>query len=206
MTDAPRDPRQISDLNPDPIAEFTDWFEAAKAAGASRPDAMVLATATEAGVPSARMVFLRGFDARGWVFYTNYESRKGQEMKANPAAALMFYWDAISRSVRVEGQVEKTTTEESERYFGGRPRDSQLGAWASQQSRVIAGREVLDERMAQLSHDFCDRDVTLPPFWGGYRVVPERIEFWISRPSRLHDRFCYRKQADGTWKIVRLSP
>lgn len=102
--------------------------------------------------------------------------------------------------------MEKTTTEESERYFGGRPRDSQLGAWASQQSRVIAGREVLDERMAQLSHDFCDRDVTLPPFWGGYRVVPERIEFWISRPSRLHDRFCYRKQADGTWKIVRLSP
>jgi len=206
MTQELRDPRQISDLNPDPFAEFTVWFEAAKAAGATRPDAMVLATATTAGVPSARMVFLRGFDARGWVFYTNYESRKGQEIKANPSAALMFYWDVISRSVRVEGRVEKTTSEESERYFGSRPWDSRLGAWASQQSRVILGREVLDERMAQLNHDFQGREVPLPPFWGGYRVVPERIEFWISRPSRLHDRFCYRKQADGTWKIVRLSP
>jgi len=206
MTQELRDPLQISDLNPDPFAEFTVWFEAAKAAGATRPDAMVLATATTAGVPSARMVFLRGFDARGWVFYTNYESRKGQEIKANPSAALMFYWDVISRSVRVEGRVEKTTSEESERYFGSRPWDSRLGAWASQQSRVILGREVLDERMAQLNHDFQGREVPLPPFWGGYRVVPERIEFWISRPSRLHDRFCYRKQADGTWKIVRLSP
>ncbi len=206
MTDGPRDPQEISDLNSDPIAEFTDWFEAAKAAGASRPDAMVLATATEAGVPSARMVFLRGFDARGWVFYTNYESRKGQEIKANPAAALMFYWDVISRSVRVEGRVEKATPEESERYFSGRPRESRLGAWASQQSRVIADREVLDERMVQLNDEFLDRDVPLPPFWGGYRVVPECIEFWLSRPSRLHDRFCYRKQADGTWNIVRLSP
>ena len=206
MTQELRDPRQISDLNPDPFAEFTVWFEAAKAAGATRPDAMVLATATTAGVPSARMVFLRGFNARGWVFYTNYESRKGQEIKANPSAALMFYWDVISRSVRVEGRVEKTTSEESERYFGSRPWDSRLGAWASQQSRVILGREVLDERMAQLNHDFQGREVPLPPFWGGYRVVPERIEFWISRPSRLHDRFCYRKQADGTWKIVRLSP
>jgi pyridoxamine 5'-phosphate oxidase len=118
----------------------------------------------------------------------------------------MFYWDAISRSVRVEGRVEKTSTTESERYFGSRPRDSRLGAWASQQSRVIAGREVLDERMAQLNENFRDRDVPLPPFWGGYRVVPEYIEFWISRPSRLHDRFCYRKQADGTWQIFQLSP
>jgi pyridoxamine 5'-phosphate oxidase len=206
MTEAPRDPRQISDLNPDPLVEFTAWFEAAKAAGATRPDAMVLATATTAGQPSARMVFLRGFDARGWVFYTNYDSRKGQEIKTNPSAALMFYWDAISRSVRIEGRMEKTSTAESERYFGSRPRESRLGAWASQQSRVIAGREVLDERMAQLNKDFRNRDVPLPPFWGGYRVVPECIEFWISRPSRLHDRFCYRKQVDGTWKIFQLSP
>jgi pyridoxamine 5'-phosphate oxidase len=167
---------------------------------------MVLAAATTTGTPSARMVFLRGFDARGWVFYTHYESRKGQEIKANPVAALMFYWDVISRSVRIEGRVEKTTTEESKRYFGSRPRNSRLGAWASQQSQVIAGREVLDARMAQLNDAFRDRDVPLPPFWGGYRVVPERIEFWISRPSRLHDRFCYRKQGDGTWKRVRLSP
>ena len=206
MTEALRDPRRISDLNPDPIAEFTAWFEAAKAAGASRPDAMVLATATPAGAPSARMVFLRGFDARGWVFYTNYDSRKGQDIEDNPAAALMFYWDAISRSVRIEGRIEKATIEESERYFGGRPRDSQLGAWASQQSRVIAGREVLDERMAQFGAEFEGRDVPLPPFWGGYRVVPASIEFWISRPSRLHDRFCYRKDADGAWEIVQLSP
>jgi pyridoxamine 5'-phosphate oxidase len=167
---------------------------------------MVLATATTAGMPSARMVFMRGFDARGWVFYTNYESRKGQELKANPSAALMFYWEVIGRSVRVEGRVEKTTTAESERYFAGRPRDSRLGAWASPQSRVISGREVLDERMAQLDHDFHDQDVPLPPFWGGYRVIPEHIEFWISRPSRLHDRFCYRKRDDGSWQIVRLSP
>ncbi len=206
MTHPPRDPRQISDLNPDPVAEFKDWFETAKAAGASRPDAMVLATATASGMPSARMVFMRGYDARGWVFYTNYESRKGEEIRANPAAALVFYWDAISRSVRVEGKVEKTTTEESERYFGNRPVDSRLGAWASAQSRIIPGRQVLDERMAQLRDQYCDGEVPLPPFWGGYRVVPERIEFWISRPSRLHDRFCYDKQADGTWKIVRLSP
>lgn len=206
MTHAPRDPQQISDLNPDPMVEFTDWFEAAKAAGATRPDAMVLATASAAGVPSARMVFLRGFDARGWVFYTNYESRKGQEIKANPAAALVFYWDAIGRSVRVEGRVEKATTEESERYFGSRPVDSRLGAWASPQSRVIASREVLDERMAELRDEFRDREVPLPPFWGGYRVVPACIEFWISRPGRLHDRFCYRKQANSTWHIVRLSP
>lgn len=206
MTDAPRDPQQISDLNPDPIIEFSEWFEAAKAAGASRPDAMVLATATPAGAPSARMVFLRGFDERGLVFYTNYESRKGQEISANPVAALMFYWDAIRRSVRVEGRVEKATTEESEHYFSGRPVDSQLGAWASAQSRVIDGREVLDARMAQLREQYGDGEVPLPPFWGGYRVVPECIESWLSRPSRLHDRFCYRKQADGAWSIERLSP
>jgi pyridoxamine 5'-phosphate oxidase len=118
----------------------------------------------------------------------------------------MFYWDVISRLVRVEGRVEKTTTEASKRYFGSRPRNSRLGAWASQQSRVIASREVLDERMAQLRHEFRDREVPLPPFWGGYRVIPECLEFWISRPSRLHDRFCYRKQANGAWDIVRLSP
>lgn len=206
MTDALRDPRQISDLNPDPVIEFTDWFEAAKAAGASRPDAMVLATATTSGVPSARMVFLRGFDVRGWVFYTNYESRKGQEISANPAAALMFYWDAIHRSVRVEGRVEKATAAESERYFSNRPLDSRLGAWASAQSRVIDSRQVLDERMEQLRDQYRDGDVPLPPFWGGYRVVPECIEFWLSRPNRLHDRFCYRKQTDGAWDIVRLSP
>ena len=206
MTHTPRDPRQISDLNPDPIVEFTDWFETAKAAGASRPDAMVLATATAAGVPSARTVFLRGFDARGWVFYTNYESRKGQEISATPVAALVFYWDVISRSVRVEGRIEKTTTAESERYFGNRPLESRLGAWASEQSRVIASRQVLDERMTQLRDAYRDREVPLPPFWGGYRVIPECIEFWFSRPSRLHDRFCYRKQANGTWQIVRLSP
>ena len=206
MTHPPRDPRQISDLNSDHFAEFTDWFEMAKAAGATRPDAMVLATATTAGMPSARTVFLRGFDARGWVFYTNYDSRKGQEISANPAAALVFYWDVISRSVRVEGRVEKTTPEESERYFSNRPLDSRLGAWASQQSRVITSRQVLDDRMDQLRDEYRDREVPLPPFWGGYRVVPECIEFWISRPSRLHDRFCYRKQSNGTWDIVRLSP
>ena len=206
MSSPPRDPRQISDLNPDPIVEFTDWFEAAKAAGATRPDAMVLATATEAGAPSARMVFLRGYDERGWRFYTNYESRKGQEISANPAVALMFYWDVLSRSVRVEGQIEKTTVAESEQYFSSRPSESRLGAWASAQSRVIDSRQVLDERMTQLRDEYGDGDVPLPPFWGGYRVVPECIEFWLSRPSRLHDRFCYRKQADSTWEIVRLSP
>ncbi len=206
MTRELRDPRSVSDLHPNPFTEFSVWYEAAKTSGASRPDAMTLATATKDGMPSARLVFLRGFDERGWVFYTNYESRKGQDIAANPVAALVFYWDTLGRQVRVEGRIEKATVAESERYFGNRPFESRLGAWASPQSRVIAGRQVLDDRMEQLRAEYPDTDVPLPPFWGGYRVIPQRIEFWLSRPNRLHDRFCYIKSADDGWDIVRLAP
>ncbi len=203
MTDALRDPGRLA-IPTDPVIEFTDWSKP-PAAGASRPDAMC-GHGHDIGRAVGPHGVFAGFDVRGWVFYTNYESRKGQEISANPAAALMFYWDAIHRSVRVEGRVEKATAAESERYFSNRPLDSRLGAWASAQSRVIDSRQVLDERMEQLRDQYRDGDVPLPPFWGGYRVVPECIEFWLSRPNRLHDRFCYRKQTDGAWDIVRLSP
>ncbi|MFN8482894.1 MAG: pyridoxamine 5'-phosphate oxidase [Anaerolineae bacterium] len=195
-----------ADLAADPIAQFRAWFAAAQADGVADAHAMTLATATADRLPSARIVLLNGVDEGGFVFYTNYESCKGRELAANPRAALVFYWPHAHRQVRVVGGVSQLRREESERYFATRPRGSQLGAWASRQSEVIAGRAALDERLAELEEAYRGRDVPCPPFWGGYRVAPEEMEFWQSRANRLHDRFRYRRTADGGWRVERLSP
>lgn len=195
-----------SDADADAIAQFTRWFEQALAANVPEPNAMTVATATRAGVPSARIVLLKGFDARGFAFYTNYESRKGNELAENPVAALVFHWVELHRQVRITGAVEKVSQEESNAYFQSRPRGSRLGAWTSQQSSVILSRAPLEARLAALTAQFGAGDIPLPPFWGGYRVIPDTIEFWQGRPSRLHDRLRYARQPDDTWRIERLSP
>ena len=190
----------------DPIKQFDRWFADALAAGLKLPNAMTLATATPDAVPSARVVLLKDFDEQGFVFYTNYDSQKGRELEANPRAALCFYWSALDRQVRISGRVTKTTREESTSYFHTRPVDSQLGAWASNQSAVIESREVLEEKMRQLVREYEGGEVPLPPYWGGYRLAPEVIEFWQNRLSRLHDRLRYTRQPGGEWLIERLSP
>jgi pyridoxamine 5'-phosphate oxidase len=193
------------DLDPDPIRQFHHWFEEATLAEIPEPNAMALATATSQGHPSVRMVLLRGCDERGFAFFTNYDSRKGRELDANPHAALVFYWHDLERQVRVEGKVERVSAEESDRYFASRPIGSRLAAWASRQSEVIPNREVLEARCRKLESQFPEGQIPRPDNWGGYRVVPQVIEFWQGRPSRLHDRLRYR-QRDGGWLIERLSP
>lgn len=193
-------------VDPDPIKQFARWFGDASAAGLKLPNAMTLATATPDGVPSARVVLLKEFDENGFVFYTNYDSQKGRELELNPHAALCFYWTELDRQVRIRGRVTKTTREESSDYFHTRPVDSQLGAWASRQSSVIASRDVLEEKMRELVREYEGGEVPLPPYWGGYRLAPDVIEFWQNRPSRLHDRLRYTRQPDGAWLIERLSP
>jgi pyridoxamine 5'-phosphate oxidase len=195
-----------ADVDPDPMVQFGRWFDDAEAADLVEPSAMTLATATAEGVPSARMVLLRGVDQRGFVFYTNYESRKAAELAANPRAALVFWWGELQRQIRVEGPVERTSRTESAAYFRTRPLGSRLSAWASPQSRVIPGRAVLDQRVAELAAGHPDGDIPLPPFWGGYRLVPEVVELWQGRPNRLHDRLRYTRSADGRWQIKRLAP
>lgn len=195
-----------SDLDPDPINEFARWFRAAEESGIIMADAVALATATTDGKPSVRMVLLKGFDHQGFVFYTNYESRKGRELQQNPYAALVFYWDRLSRQVRISGTVEKVSREESIAYFHSRPFDSQLSAWASRQSEVVLSREVLEERMRELAAEYVGREVPLPPYWGGFRVFPDSIEFWQGRLSRLHDRFRYSRRSGDHWTLERLSP
>ena len=194
-----------SDADPDPIEQFRGWFEQALAADLHEPNAMTLATATPGGSPSARMVLLKGFDERGFVFYTNYEGRKAEELEANPRAALVLYWGELRRQVRVEGCVSRLPDAESDAYFAGRPRGSQLGAWASEQSRPVSDRGVLEQRLRELEANYEGHDVPRPPFWGGYRVEPETIEFWQGRENRLHDRLVYRR-SDGRWRRERLQP
>src|SRR5438552_1822468 len=180
-------PLERSDLDPDPLRQFNRWFEDAQ--GAVRaPEAMAIATATGRGAPSVRMVLLKGFDERGFVFFTGYGSRKARDLSANPSAALLLYWDPLGRQVRIEGAVERTSPEESERYFHSRPRASQIAALASRQSQPVGGRDALDERFAELESELTGRDVPLPEEWGGFRLVPDSFEFWQHRENRLHDR------------------
>jgi pyridoxamine 5'-phosphate oxidase len=194
-----------ADVDADPVVQFGRWFEQAEQGGLLEPHAMTLATATPDGRPSARMVLLRGFDQRGFCFYTNYQSRKGDELAANPRAALVFWWDKLERQVRIEGRVERTSRAESEAYFASRPPGSQLSAAASPQSRVIDGRATLERRVTELATGQGDGQVPLPEFWGGYRLAHEVVEFWQGRPNRLHDRLRYRRAANG-WKLERLAP
>jgi pyridoxamine 5'-phosphate oxidase len=199
-------PLRETDLDADPVRQFQQWLAAALAAGLAEPHAMTLATATPDGVPSARVVLLRGCDERGFAFYTNFDSRKGRELAANPRAALVFYWHPLHRQVRVEGTVERVADAEADDYFRSRPRGSQVGAWASPQSEVIAGRELLEQRLAAVLAQYPDGPLPRPPFWGGYRVRPTALEFWQGQPSRLHDRFRYTLLGDGTWRRERLGP
>jgi pyridoxamine 5'-phosphate oxidase len=191
--------------DPNPIQQFTHWYEEAVAAGVDETDAMTLATATSSGNPSARIVLLKGFDERGFVFYTNYESRKAKELAENSRVSLLFYWMPIKRQVRIQGAVEKVSPEESDQYFHSRPLGSKIGAWASNQSEVIESRTQLEKRFEEFGWKFGD-NVPRPPHWGGYRVKPDTIEFWQGRENRLHDRLRYRLQADGSWLIERLGP
>src|ERR1041385_755890 len=191
-------------IDRDPIAQFQTWFNDAFAAGLPMPEAMTLATAAPDGKPSARMVLLKQIDHDGFVFFTNYGSAKAEQLDANPYAALVFYWSRLDRQVRVEGTVIRTSAEESRDYFKTRPRESQIGAWASAQSEVIASREVLEQRAHELEEQYGDREIDCPEYWGGYRVKPERIEFWKSRIGRLHDRILYQRDSDG-WTITRLA-
>ncbi|MBA3553248.1 MAG: pyridoxamine 5'-phosphate oxidase [Gemmatimonadales bacterium] len=194
------------EVSPDPIVEFTRWFAQAQQAQLPEPNAMTLATATAGGAPSARIVLLKAFDERGFVFFTDYRSRKGAELEANPRAALVFYWGELERQVRITGEVILVSREESERYFRSRPLGSRLGAWASHQSRAIPGRAALEADLREIEARFGDGDVPLPPHWGGFRVVPEAIEFWQGRESRLHDRIRYEREGERGWKVKRLSP
>ena len=195
-----------ADLAADPIEQFARWYAEAEAAGILDPNAMTLATVTPEGMPSGRVVLLKGLDERGFTFYTNYDSAKGRDLAVKPWAALTFYWAALERQVRVLGQVTRTSREESLRYFESRPLGSRLGASISRQSAVIPDRSVLEAELARLSAQVEDDVVPLPDFWGGYRVAPETVEFWQGRPSRLHDRLRYQRDNAGNWIIERLSP
>jgi pyridoxamine 5'-phosphate oxidase len=203
----PRDrPLGEDDLDPDPLVLFRRWFDAATAAGTLEPEAVALATATPDGRPSARMVLAKGVDERGFAFYTNYGSRKGEELEANPRAALLFHWPALGRQVRVEGPIERLPREESERYARNRSRDSQVSALASPQSQPVPSREWLEDRVAELAREHEGRDLPVRDDWGGYRLIPDAWEFWQHRPNRLHDRFRYLPDPAGGWRIERLGP
>lgn len=196
-----------STVERDPIRQFAVWYDAAVAAGVTEPEAMTLSTATPDGRPSARIVLLRGFDSRGFCFFTNYDSHKGRELTANPHAALTFHWADLERQVRIEGRVERTTAAESDDYFRTRPSTSRIGAWSSPQSQVIPNRAALESLFSRFRAEHPDdAAIPRPPNWGGFRLAPQRIEFWQGRPSRLHDRIVFRRAADGSWTIERLAP
>jgi len=195
-----------AELHSDPVQQFSTWFAAALAAEIRDVNAMSLATATRDGKPSVRIVLLKGFDERGFSFFTNYDSGKGRDLDANPFAEMVFYWPQLERQVRISGEVERTSREDSAAYFHSRPLGSQLGAWVSKQSEVIDARKVLDARLNEMTERFENGEIPLPPHWGGYRLKPDKFEFWQGRPNRLHDRFRYSRKADGTWLIDRLAP
>ncbi len=194
----------VSNAEASPFKQFEIWFDEAMNSGLIEPTAMSLSTVSANSKPSSRMVLLKKVDDRGFVFYSNYESRKGRELAHNPNASLLFYWDTLERQVRIEGIVEKLSTKESEEYFKTRPYESKLGAWASKQSEILSTRFTLIKRVVKYMQKF-KTDVPLPPFWGGYRLIPDYFEFWQGRESRLHDRIAYKKTAEG-WNIVRLYP
>ena len=193
------------DLDADPTAQFALWFSHATELGLHEPNAMTLATVDATGMPHQRTVLLKYFDADGFVFFTNYQSRKARQLEENPRASLLFPWITLERQVIVQGTVEKVSTAESLKYFSSRPRESQIGAWVSNQSEVITSRKFLMQKLAEIKEKFAAGEVPLPSFWGGYRVKPTQIEFWQGGPARLHDRFLYTR-ADGAWRIDRLSP
>lgn len=193
-------------VDPDPIRQFGAWFHQALVAELPEPNVMTLATVGADGRPSARIVLLKAFDPAGFTFHTNYESRKGRELAANPYAALVFFWQELERQVRIEGSVERLPDAESDAYFQGRPLGSRLGAWASRQSESIPDRAALERKLDELAREYEGRDVPRPPFWGGLRLRAENIEFWQGRPDRLHDRLCYRRVSPEGWRMERLSP
>jgi pyridoxamine 5'-phosphate oxidase len=194
-----------ADLDPDPIKQFQKWFDDVVKAEIDEPNAMYLSTINHLR-PSARIVLLKGVDEQGFTFFTNYNSRKGLEIKANAQVAITFFWKELERQVRIEGQVQKTSPEESDKYFASRPRGSQIGAWISDQSQTIESREYLEQKQQAFIDQFAGMAVPRPLHWGGYRVIPDYVEFWQGRPSRLHDRLSYVLQPNGTWNIERLSP
>lgn len=195
------------DLAPDPIVMFRRWLADTVDAGLHEPNAMVVTTVSAEGRPSSRMVLLKGVDEEGFVFYTNYDSRKGSDIEANPSISLLFPWHDLQRQVRIDGTASRVSREESEAYFSSRPRESQLGAWASPQSTEVSSRAELDERYTEVEERFGEADaVPLPPQWGGYRVRPELVELWQGRKGRMHDRLVYRRENDGTWSTARLAP
>jgi pyridoxamine 5'-phosphate oxidase len=211
MTDARKEYEQATlqeaDVARDPLRQFTLWYEAAVAAKVPEPEAMTLSTATPEGRPSARIVLLRGYDDRGFCFFSNYNSHKGRELAANPYAALTFHWVEQERQVRIEGRVEKTSAAESDAYFFSRPSRSRIGAWSSPQSDVIPNRETLDELFKRFKEQYPDESaIPRPEHWGGYRLIPTRIEFWQGRPSRLHDRLQFSRDGEAGWKLQRLAP
>ncbi len=193
------------EVNSNPFDQFKIWFEEVLKSDLKEPNAMIVATSTKDGIPSVRTVLLKEFDESGFVFYTNYESEKGKELLENPNAALLFYWGFLERQIRITGKVEKVSREKSAEYFHSRPRESQIGAWASNQSQIIKDREYLQNKFNEFNSKFKDKEIPLPDYWGGFKVVPEKFEFWQGRESRLHDRICYLKE-NNTWKIVRLAP
>jgi pyridoxamine 5'-phosphate oxidase len=195
-----------STVDPDPLVQFSRWFEQALASELLEPNAMTLATSTAEGWPSARVVLLKEVDVRGFVFFTDYRSRKSEELIANPRAALVFLWKELERQVRVQGEVSEISREESDAYFQTRPRGSQIGAWASHQSTVLPDRQTLERAVAEARERFGDGPVPLPPHWGGYRLAPRELEFWQGRENRLHDRVHYRLTNEGQWELARLAP